>query len=537
MRSRSAISAKLEPPRAFLKLPQMEQLSLLQLLERPSLQALIKPDQIFELDDLELLVRLTEDTRFDRKSSKIDRPGLAQCLSAFGNGPAVEGGVVAVGIEKDGRVTGCKRADETHLQEIETAGRDMCPDGRFQTRKVGIINHKGEDDFLVLIRMFYVESRLVKLTNGQSFCRESDHCRRLSDAKNEEIRISKGERTFELEPCTLAYPEDFRTGDIAAFARKLRLERDASADISDIIALQSMRLGKVASGRFIPNNVCALLFARDPREVFAGSYIHFLRYNGTVAGSGSAYNVIKDRIIEGTVLDIIKQAAAVLDANLREFTTFRDGKFHSVPEYPHDAWYEMIVNACVHRSYHNRTAPIFVRMFDDRLEVESPGSFMPSITPENLFHKPRNPFLMATLREYGEVRCISEGTARMRREMTEAHLPAPVFRGSSTSVSVTLQNEVANRTNSLDSEAYKVLGEALSFSLEPDERKIINYVIENKTINVSQALRILSTTYWHTAKAKLSRLERRGILVHHTTKLRDPNAYYDLQGGKDVRPE
>lgn len=111
----------------------------------------------------------------------------------------------------------------------------------------------------------------------------------------------------------------------------------------------------------------------------------------------------------------------------------------------------MIVNACVHRSYHARTMPVFVKMFDDRLVVESPGAFMPSITPENLVHKPRNPFLMFALREYGEVRCISEGTERIKREMTEAKLPAPVFKGSEISVSVTLHNEVANRTNSLDS--------------------------------------------------------------------------------------
>jgi ATP-dependent DNA helicase RecG len=209
---------------------------------------------------------------------------------------------------------------------------------------------------------------------------------------------------------------------------------------------------------------------------------------------------VKDRIIEGTVLDVIRETSTILDANLREFTAYRNGKFHTVPEYPRDAWYEMVVNACVHRSYHARTVPIFVRMFDDRLVVESPGSFMPSITPENLVHKPRNPFLMFVLREYGEVRCISEGTARIKREMTEANLPAPIFRGTDTSVTVELQNEVANRTNSLDSEAYKVLGEAISFSLDPDERKIVNYIIENGRMNVSDALRILSTTYWHTAK-------------------------------------
>lgn len=267
----------------------------------------------------------------------------------------------------------------------------------------------------------------------------------------------------------------------------------------------------------------------DPQQSFPGAYVHFLRYNGAEAKTGSQYNVIKDRMIEGSVLDVIKETASVLDANLREFTEFRDGKFYSIPEYPRDAWYEAVVNAVCHRSYHARTSPVFVRMFDDHLEVESPGAFMPSVTPDNLFHKPRNPFLMFVLREYGEVRCISEGTARIFREMDDARLPKPTFRGTDVSVNVTFQNEVANRTNSLDTEAYRVLGEALSFSLDADEKKIVNYVIEHKTINVSEALRILSTTYWHTAKAKLTRLVDRNILDFHSTKTRDPNAYYSMR--------
>lgn len=153
---------------------------------------------------------------------------------------------------------------------------------------------------------------------------------------------------------------------------------------------------------------------------------------------------------------------------------------------------------------------------------------MPSVTPENLFHKPRNPFLMFVLREFGEVRCISEGTKRIKREMTEAKLPPAEFLETGHSVRATLRNDIANRTNSLDSEAYRVLGEALSFSLDADERRLVNYVVEHGQINSSDALRILSTTYWHTAKNKLQRLEKRGILTWVSTKSRDPNSHFIL---------
>ena len=74
-----------------------------------------------------------------------------------------------------------------------------------------------------------------------------------------------------------------------------------------------------------------------------------------------------------------------------------------------------------------------------------------------------------------------------------------------------------------------MLGEALSFSLDPDERRIVNFVIENHTIKPTDALRVLSTTYWQTARAKLQRLVDRGILDFHSSKKRDPNSYYTLR--------
>jgi ATP-dependent DNA helicase RecG len=515
-----------------------EQMSLLDLIERPVIETLYKPDQIYESNDPALFLRLTEDDRFDRKSGRSDSRNLAVCLSAFGNGPSIHGGVLAIGIENDRTISGCKRLSESQLQTVESAGRDHCPDGRFVSRRMGALNDAGEEDFIVLIRIFYVEEKLVTLTNGEAFTREADRCRKLPDDQKQEIRINKGERSFELEPCGLNYPGEFKTPLVRQFCQIVREQRDGSDAVSDQEVLQIMHLGKNRDGVFVANNACALMFALDPQSVFPGSYIHFLRYEGTTEKTGRDYNVTKDRMITGGVLDVIKGGAALVDANLREFTEFRNGKFRSVPEYPRDAWYELIVNACVHRSYNLRNATIFVKMFDDHFVVESPGGFMPQVTPETIYgtHRPRNPFLMLVLREFGEVRCISEGTRRVRAEMQEAKLPRPEFiqeTKGQTAVRALLRNDIANRSNSLDTEAYKVLGEAISFSLTPDERKIVNYVIEHGRINVSDALRILSTTYWHTAKARLTSLVSRGIMNFISKKLRDPNSYYILAKERD----
>lgn len=509
------------------------QLTIFDLLDQP-IDGLLRPDQIFASDDPALFVRLIEDDRFDRKSSRIEARDLAPHLSAFGNGPSIQGGVLAIGINNKREIEGCNNLHENKLQALESLGSDRCPSGRFRTRRLSVTNRRGQSDFIILVRIFYIENRLVELTDGSAYIRKSDKTFEIDDLQKQELRIEKGERAYELEACNLIYPDDFNVDAVKRFAKRVREQRDGSDVISDEQILEIMHLGKRKNRSFKPNNACGLIFGRDPQQIFPGAYVHFLRYEGTLELSGRDYNVVKDRILSGSILDTIKDTSSVLDANLREFTQRRNGKFYTTPEYPREAWYELVVNAVAHRSYHVRNSPVFVKLFDDRLVVESPGGFMPEVNSENLYdkHVPRNPFLMLALREYGEVRCINEGTKRIRREMLDAKLPEPEFVEefqAGKAIKATLRNRVPDRTTSIDSEAYRFLGEAVSLSLDPEERRIVNYLIEHGRINVSDALRLMKTTYWHTAKKKMKKLNDRGIVDWISTKDRDPNAHFVLR--------
>jgi len=510
-----------------------EQLNFFSKLDNPTLEQLLTPDQIYESNDVGLLLKLGEDHRLDYKSARRQPKDFAKELSAFGNGPSHFGGVIAAGVENDGTITGCKFLDESGLQRLEAFGSTHCSSGRFESRRVPCKNSKGEDDFLIFCRVFYVPDRLVALNDGTAFHRVSHETKKLDDDAKNELRVAKGERSFEQEVSRLKYPDDFHVDRVRSFCASIRKESGLRADISDEQILENKMLGHRTDSGFAASNAMVLLFAKQPQRDMPGAYIRVLRFEGTEQKSGKNFNVIQDRTFEGTVVDQIHNCAAFIGANLREFTHFENGHFESRPEYPDDAWYELLVNAVAHRSYQYRNANIFVRVFDDRIEFDSPGGFMPQVTPATIFtmHRPRNRQLMFALKEFGEVKCMNEGTKRVRDEMVEAHLPEPVFRPTTednTGVLAILSNDIANRQNSLDSEAYRILGEALSMSLSPDERKIVNYVIEHKTINVSEALRIMSTNIWHTAKGALNRLERRGILDFYSTKERDPRAHYRL---------
>jgi ATP-dependent DNA helicase RecG len=405
------------------------QFSLFDILDARPIDALLTPEQIYTTDDPALFQRLGENPHFDRKSGKISPRDLAPLLSAFGNGPSVSGGVVAIGIANDGSMEGLNKYGPDHISELENLGSERCPFGRFLTRRLPVRNAKGDEDFILLAKIDYVEDRLVELTNHEAYIRRGNKSILLNDVEKNEVRINKGELSFEQQSSQLAWPDDYREKDVTKFLRNLRKLLEINPETSDEQILEMSRLGRRRPTGFLPNHAATLLFAIDPRREFPGAYIHCLRYDGEEEKSGAEFNVVKERIVEGSILDQISGAAHFLSGQLREFTNRRDGKFYALPEYPEDAWYELLVNAVAHRSYHIRTAPIFIKMFNNRLVVESPGSFMPQVNSETIYemHRPRNPFLMAALREFGEARCINEGTKRVRKEMADARLPAPDF--------------------------------------------------------------------------------------------------------------
>ncbi len=201
---------------------------------------------------------------------------------------------------------------------------------------------------------------------------------------------------FEQEPVIVdaPYPDAFDLNRISQFAKSFRKSRGLSYDRTDEQILELRHLGKMGNVGFIPNVACLLLFAKDPSGKFPGCRIRFRRFEGEHEQTGANYNAVKDYWIEGSLPSIIERTSQILESQIREFSKLGpDGHFYAAPEYPHDAWFEAIVNGCVHRSYGMRNMHITVEMFYDRLVIESPGAFPPFVTPENIYdtQHARNP--------------------------------------------------------------------------------------------------------------------------------------------------
>lgn len=206
-----------------------------------------------------------------------------------------------------------------------------------------------------------------------------------------------------------------------------------------------------------------------------------------------------------------------------------------MPEYPEFAWVEAIVNALTHRNYSIRGDYIKVIMFDDRLEINSPGSLPNIVTIENIINKSysRNPRIARILSEFGWVKEMNEGVKRIYSEMEKFFLNAPIYSEPNNSVLLILENNILNRSVRISESMRKLIGSDLFDNLSKLEKEIVHYSFIKKKVTVKEISKILNKSSVYTSKS-LKKLSNLNILEWHGTSKKDPTQYYTLKNGSSL---
>ncbi len=166
------------------------------------------------------------------------------------------------------------------------------------------------------------------------------------------------------------------------------------------------------------------------------------------------------------------------------------GPRKEILEIPEEALKEALVNAICHRDYTERGAVIQVDIFDDRVELSNPGGLL---FKEQEFGKrsiSRNPLIFGLMQRLELVEHVGSGINRIREAMAKVELNAPIFEFG-TFFAVTLFRPK--------------LGDKLGDKLGENPRKIVELMIKDKTISISEIARFLgiSTTAVENNIAKL----------------------------------
>jgi ATP-dependent DNA helicase RecG len=302
--------------------------------------------------------------------------------------------------------------------------------------------------------------------------------------------------------------------------------RRSSSPLSEIGVLDVMRALKAIDGPVGRGErltvLGGLFFAQQPERLVVQSKVRFVEFPGTeVASSGEnvAYRYTEE--VTGTIPELIARMERIHKERLAPGVLADGFRVEELPAVPLFALREAMVNAVCHRDYSLVGANIQVRLFADRLEVQSPGGLPGPVTVDNILTESyaRNPRVADILRDLGYVERHGLGIDNMITSMGEAHLPPPEFTNSATSFTVTLRFRPPDEA---DPESW--LADIGAATLEPSRQKALVFARRVGRI-VSADYRSFSGVDEAEAEIQLRSLVREGWLVQNGT---GSEAYYTL---------
>jgi ATP-dependent DNA helicase RecG len=382
-----------------------------------------------------------EGQHFDRKSlfhgppeakkprdRKEVRDQVARWVAGFAN---AEGGVLILGIEDDHTISG-HPLPPAALQTLLSVPHARCepplPPGF-------VVAHDGLE--LVVFEVPSTDGPVQVIGDGYPL-RMGDQTVDSSESKIQALKLQGLVESHESRPSSQKL-SDLNSELLAQARRGAGLE-----SISDADYLLKRKLADRRGSELVLRQAAELLFARlGPDHPNAG--VRIFRVVGTERRLGATHNVEERPRIEGNLPQVWQEAVSAIGGLMRQPSRLVGNRFQAVSEYPRFSWQEALLNAIAHRDYSVQGNCIEVWLFDDRMEVVSPGGLMPELDLQELLsrkrvHCSRNPRLMRTLVDLGLTRDQGEGIPRMFAEMEDAFLPAPRIEPTARNLSVVLGN-------------------------------------------------------------------------------------------------
>lgn len=380
---------------------------------------------------IQSLLEIKEWHTFDCKRALIKPSKLLETVVAFAN---TDGGIIAIGIEDPKKASGNDRLfgiseSKSNVSEfLKLIDKEIDPFLNDKSKiELTVTNNRSTTDNILVIKIGK-STEVHSLKNGDTYVRKGDQNVKIGNIEITRLKYEKGTIHFEEETSRISDISELDLNLLKKFK-----EDNNSRNLDNFQVLKDNGLALKNNNSFELTKACILLFANNPSVSLKNKYgIKISHYYGTEQNfTGEPNFVRKPFTIEGPLLIQIEKAieyyrSIVQSAPLR----LKGATFRSTMMIPEWAYQEAITNAVIHRNYSIQD-DIHVRFFDDRIEIESPGSYPAFITPSNIKNErfARNPIIQRTLNRFNSSPNldIGEGVDRMFEVMKDLNLYEPLY--------------------------------------------------------------------------------------------------------------
>lgn len=347
-----------------------------------------------------------ENSGVEFKRDVIQNDAFAKELVAFSN---FEGGIVLLGVEDDGSISGITREN---LEEwVMTACRDKVRPGLIPFYEVVKDVEPGKDVAVVRVSRGLDVHTLWHNNKNAYFIRVGTQSREPTPEELGRLFQQRGSLRAELRPVSGATFADLDFRRLKNYFARIR-QQDVPAD-GDEAAWTTLLFNTeimVEDGITVAG---ILLFGRTPNRFLPQAGIDAAAFPGLTKD----YAARERSALRGPMTPLLNDAGEIIEAGLVEqalafanrntAVTGRleegGGRREEIPAYPLEAIREAIVNALVHRDYLLSSTDIELSIYEDRMEIVSPGRLPNGITPARMLtgcRAARNQLLKDVMRDY-----------------------------------------------------------------------------------------------------------------------------------------
>lgn len=448
-------------------------------------------------DQRNLILALPEGHFHDLKSKDIAPAKLTRTISALAN---AAGGELYIGIDERTGPAGARirswrgfadpEEANGHLQAFE----QVSPLGTYVRTN---FLRSATDSGLILQLEVLKTREMIKATDGIAYVRRSaQNLPQTTEEQLTRLRLDKGITSFETETVSTNPGTVTNSTVVLEFLLNVVPTAEPEAWLRKQLLLHG---GK-------PTVAAVLLFAELPQAVLPKRCgIKLLRYR-TTDTLGSRDTLAFDPLtIEGWLYDQIVTAVRETVRVVESVQALGPAGLESI-KYPHETLHEIITNAVLHRDY-SIAADIQIRVFDNRIEVESPGRLPGHITKENILTEQfaRNGVIVRLINKFPDPpnKDVGEGLNTAFQAMRALRLKDPLIEDRDSSVVVYIRHE----------------------RLASPEEAILAYLKKHDEINNAVARQITGITSENRVKEVFYRLRDAGKLERVPNRLGSASAW------------
>jgi ATP-dependent DNA helicase RecG len=393
------------------------------------------------IDEALELIERDESHSWDHKSAKAGGAAIEKVGCCFANS---EGGDFIVGVEdRKARCTGLDRwqgfattEDGNFIEQALVKGSSPSIPYTVEWLEIDGERTRG----LAALVTIYKSGDVHQTSKGDVPQRRGAQCLALTPKQATDLSLSKGAAQYEDQLLSGYVLRDLigepELAELLAYVPRIS---PAEFSIKQRLVDRDSERARVGA---------AVLFAESPPVVMPKKCaIKVARYETTEAVPRREHLQGTPLTVEGPARAMIEGAIAAVSEIVESLKIMENGTL--VPaRYPPEALKEVIVNAVIHRDY-NVSDDILIRVFDNRVEVRSPGRLPGHVTRENIYDErfARNPTIVRQLNRYPDPpnKDIGEGLNTVREKMVEAKLSQPRIDVEEDAVVVTLPHTLLAR--------------------------------------------------------------------------------------------